>query len=85
MHFTDLVDLACEFQNSFCGRGFTGINMGKNADIPILVQVCHGCSQLKKITKNLSLIYAIEALPPGMFHKNSVAFEYKDAKIASNY
>ena len=50
--FTDFVDLAGELQNPLGGGGFTGVNMGKNADVPITVQVCHGGIPLIKI-KNL--------------------------------
>jgi hypothetical protein len=41
------VDLAGEFQNTLGRGGFTGIYMGKNADIPIFVQLSHRGFQLK--------------------------------------
>jgi hypothetical protein len=48
VHFTDLVDFSGEFQNTLGGGGLTGINMGKNADVPIFIQVSHLGFQFKK-------------------------------------
>jgi hypothetical protein len=48
VYFTDFMDLAGELQYAFGGCGFTGVYMGKNANIPITIQVCHGGIQLKK-------------------------------------
>ena len=47
VHFTDFVNLAGEFQDPLGCGGFTGINVGKNADIPIFVQVSHLGFQFK--------------------------------------
>jgi hypothetical protein len=55
VHFTDLVDLAGEFQNTLGRGGFTGIYMGKNADIPIwpcpITAKSAGASLLQKKTR----------------------------------
>ena len=48
MHFTDLVDFTGKLEDTLGRGGFTGINMGKNADIPILFQVSHRGFQFKK-------------------------------------
>ena len=41
VHFTNLVNLACQLQDSFCGCGFTSVNVGKNTDISIVCEICH--------------------------------------------
>jgi hypothetical protein len=48
VYFTDFVNLAGELQNAFGGRGFTGVDMRKNANVPITIQVCHGGIHLNK-------------------------------------
>jgi hypothetical protein len=52
VHFADFMDFAGELQNTLGSGGFTGINMGKNADVAIFVQVSHRGFQFKN-TKNL--------------------------------
>jgi hypothetical protein len=52
VNFTDFVNLAGELQDTLGGGSFTGVNMSKNADIPITIQVSHSGSHLKyKIQK----------------------------------
>jgi hypothetical protein len=35
MHFTDLVDLAGEFQDALSGGGFAGIHVGEDAYVSV--------------------------------------------------
>jgi len=48
VHFTDFVNLAGELEDAFGGSGFTGVNVGKDANIPITIQVSHCGFQSKK-------------------------------------
>jgi hypothetical protein len=41
MYLTDFVDFSGKLQDSFCGRGFTSIYVGENADISIASEVFH--------------------------------------------
>ena len=80
VHFTDLVDLAGEFQNTLGRGGFTGIYMGKNADIPIFVQVSH---QLFPV-KNIKNLFRTEPRLCRSKIKRLVFAASKDAKAAVN-
>jgi len=35
MHLTGFMDFTGQFQDTFCGGGFTGVYVGKNTDISI--------------------------------------------------
>jgi hypothetical protein len=48
MDFTDLVNLAGELENPLGSRGFTGVDVGENADVPVGVKVSHLGIQSKK-------------------------------------
>ena len=41
VHLADLMNFACQFQNSLGGGGLAGVNVGKNADVSVQVKVCH--------------------------------------------
>jgi len=81
MYFTDLVDLAGEFQNTLGGCGFTSIYMGKNADVPIFVQVSH---QLFPV-KNIKILLRTEPGPCRSKIKRPVFTAFRDAQSAVNY
>jgi hypothetical protein len=50
VNLTDFVNLAGQFQNPFGGGGLTGVYVGKNADVPVTIQVSHGGIQSLKNT-----------------------------------
>ena len=56
VNLTDLVDLACEFKDALRGRGLARVNVGKNADISVLGQVCHVMSSV--VVFSISWVFA---------------------------
>jgi hypothetical protein len=50
VNLTDFVNLAGQFQNPFGSGRFTGVYVGKNADVPVTIQVSHGGIQSLKNT-----------------------------------
>ena len=41
MHFTQFVNLAGQLEDTFGGRGFSGIHVCENTDISVSGEVCH--------------------------------------------
>jgi hypothetical protein len=69
VNFTDFVNLAGKLQNTLGDGCFTGVNMCKNANIPITIQVSHGGSQLNIKCKNLKFCPDRSRCPVNPEHK----------------